>query len=319
MFTENDVKQVLVIGIAGGLAQLLSKKLNTRFPNAKITGVDSRTTPKPKDIQNLSCLTLKYSRTEFEKLFRKNKFDVVFHLGRLSHAQPILPMNLAQKIEFTLVETQKLFDICKTFQVKKIIFLSSFHVYGANADNPVFLTEDAPLRASIDFGNLREVVEIDFTATNWMWKYQNEIQMNVFRPCNIIGHHIKNAVTTYLTTKYSPYPIDYNPSFQFIHEDDMANILVRAILEVPTGVYNLAPDEFISIRRALQICKNGGPPVPLFLATAFASLLKKWYSALPEYFLEYLKYPCLIDNQLIKTHLKGPLFFHTTEETLKAL
>ena len=42
--------------------------------------------------------------------------------------------------------------------------------------NPVFITEDYPLKASIKYPELRDVVEMDQIATNWMWKNQNDIE-----------------------------------------------------------------------------------------------------------------------------------------------
>ena len=66
---------------------------------------------------------------------------------------------------------------------------------------------------------------MDQLATNWMWKYQHEIETIVFRPCSIIGPKINNSMTSYLTTPFAPLAIDFNPMMQFIHEFDMANIL----------------------------------------------------------------------------------------------
>ena len=98
--------------------------------------------------------------------------------------------------------------------------------------------------------------------------------------------------------------MDYNPSFQFIDELDMAEILVQSV-NIPTGVYNVAPRDTLPIRDALSIFKNNGFPLPLFLAAPLAKLFRRMGSPFPDYLFEYLKYPCLIDSSLIEKHLES--------------
>ncbi|HLD73861.1 MAG TPA: NAD-dependent epimerase/dehydratase family protein [Bdellovibrionota bacterium] len=319
MKAKNNIKSILIIGIAGGLAHMTSQTLQKKYPQAKIFGVDSRDVKSSKKTKGIHYRKVRYTRNEFEKLFRNNKFDVVFHLGRLSHAALNTSISFTERLDFSLVGTKTIFDLSLSSGVSKIIFLSTFHVYGASADNPAFIDEESPLKASINFPDLRDVVEMDFTATNWMWKNQNNIDMVVLRPCNIIGSHINNAMTKYLMYKYSPYPLDYNPAFQFIHEEDMAHILERSLHELPTGVYNIAPQDTILIRDALKTCGNKGLPLPLSLISPLAKFLKKLGSPFPEYLFEYLKYPCIIDNTLIQKHLGANYLKYDLNKTLKSL
>jgi len=113
--------------------------------------------------------------------------------------------------------------------------------------------------------------------------------------------------------------LDYNPAFQFIYEADMARILVRSILEVPTGVYNVTPDETILIRDALKLCGNRGLPLPLFVVTPITRLFNKVGNAFPDYLFEYLKYACLIDNKLMKGYLGKGFLKYNIKKTLQSL
>ena len=157
-------------------------------------------------------------------------------------------------------------DLSLRFGVKKAIILSTFHVYGALPDNSIFLSEEAPLKASMNYPALRDVVEMDQICVNWMYKYQSQMDTVVLRPCNIIGAKIQNTMTRYLNSNFALKPIDYNPIFQFIHEFDMAKVLFRTINEVPTGVYNVATNEFISLNDAINLVSKKGIPFPMFLA-----------------------------------------------------
>lgn len=302
----NEIKKILIIGIAGGLAQMTARLILTEHPNWEIIGIDSRDVSKLPQLKNLTLLNLKYSRGNFENLFRSNKFDVVYHLGRISHSSNEQNV-LAKRIDLSVMGTNRILDLCERSEVKKVIILSTFHVYGALPDNSIFLTEDAPLRASIRHPELRDVIEMDQMCTNWMWKNQNTISTIVLRPCNIIGTQIQNSMTKFLSGPVAISPMDYNPFFQFIHEFDMAHVLYQSLTKLPTGTYNVAGNDFISLREALKVVGTKGIPFPMMLGGGLNRLLKRFNIEVPEYLLDYLKFSCLISNSELKKHL-GPNF-----------
>lgn len=302
----NEIKKILIIGIAGGLAQMTARLILTEHPDWEIIGIDSRDVSKLPQLTNLTLLNLKYSRGNFENLFRTHKFDVVYHLGRISHSSNEQNV-LAKRIDLSVMGTNRILDLCERSEVKKVIILSTFHVYGALPDNSIFLTEDAPLRASIRHPELRDVIEMDQMCTNWMWKNQNTISTIVLRPCNIIGTQIQNSMTKFLSGPVALSPMDYNPFFQFIHEFDMAHVLYQSLTKLPTGTYNVAGNDFISLREALKVVGTKGIPFPMMLGGGLNRLLKRFNIEVPEYLLDYLKFSCLISNSELKKHL-GPNF-----------
>jgi UDP-glucose 4-epimerase len=310
-------KRVLIIGAAGGLARILTGLISKEKEQYEIVGVDPRDLSELPKKENVTYKRMKYTRGNFEKLFRDNNFDTVFHLARMSHAQSN-KSNLAQRLDLNIMGTNRILELCLKFEIKKVVVLSTYHVYGALSDNPTFIPEDSPLRASIKHPELRDVTEMDQLATNWMWKNQHQIETIVLRPCSIIGPQINNSMSQYLTTPYAPVGMDYNPMFQFIHEFDMANILYRCITEVPTGIYNIAPDEVISIREAKKQIEVSSVSLPIFALSPVALAVKKLWN-FPDYLLEYIKFPCIIDNSEIKKHIKEDLFRFTTKEALELL
>lgn len=302
----SEKKKILLIGIAGGLAQMTARLILTEHPDWEILGIDSRDVSKVPALKGLTSIEIKYSRGNFENLFRSHEFEVVYHLGRISHSRNDDNF-LAKRIDLSVMGTNRILEMCERSGVKKVIILSTFHVYGAYPDNSIFLHEEAPLRASIKNPELRDVVEMDQICTNWMWKNQNNISTVVLRPCNIVGTLIQNAMTRFLAGPLALRPMDYNPFFQFIHEYDMANILYRALDELPTGTFNVAGDDYISLREALDVVGTKGIPFPIILAGGLNKALKQFGTQVPEYLLDYLKFSCLISNQELKKHL-GPDF-----------
>jgi UDP-glucose 4-epimerase len=180
----------------------------------------------------------------------------------------------------------------------------------------MFLSEDSLPRASINHPELRDVVEMDQLATNWMWKNQNEIETIVFRPCTIIGAKIKNTMTRYLTTPYAPVCADFNPMFQFVHEEDMALICCHSLKKLPTGVYNVAGSDVIGLDRAREVLEMPSIPIPSFVLHASAKLTRAVFWRFPEYLIDYIQYSCIIDNNLLIQHLGEDIFEYRAKEAL---
>ncbi len=310
--SKSSGKKILIIGAVGGLSQITARLILREHPDAEIIGIDSRDVSKLEVLPHLQYQRMKYTRGNFENLFRDHQFDIIYHLARISHSGA--QDNLAKRLDLSVMGTSRILDLALKFNIKKVVVLSTHHVYGAFPDNSVFLMEDAPLRASIKFAELRDVVEMDQIATNWMWKNQKSIETIVLRPCNIIGAQINNTMSKYLTNPYSPFPIDFNPKFQFIHEFDMAHVLVKCIDTIPMGIYNVAPDEFIAIRDAFNILGTKGIPFPMTIASMIAKYIK-----VPEYLVDYLKFSCLIDNTELKKHLGNDFFRFKIQDTLKLI
>lgn len=315
---KEEPKKVLIMGIRGGLAKILAKMLIQNHPDWEIIGIDSRMPVEALNIKGLKAIKMRYSRGNFENLFREHKFDYVFHLARLSHSTNSQDQ-LNERLELSVMGTNRILDLSLRFNVKKIIILSTFHVYGAMSDNSIFLKEDAPLRASMKYPDLRDVVEMDQICTTWMWKYQNQISSVLLRPCNIIGSQISNSMSRYLLSPLALRPIDYNPVFQFIHEFDMAMVLYKSIAQVPTGIYNVATDEFITLRDALNIIGTKGIPFPISIGSLVNQALKVPHLNVADYLIDYLKYSCLVDNSALSKHLGKGFQRFKIEETLKLL
>lgn len=311
-------QNILIIGISGSLAQKTAKEIFKSYPDAKITGVDIRNISlKDEELKSITTKKIRYSRSHFEKLFRDHSFDTVFHLGRISHST--VDISLDERLDIGVVGTKRILDLSLKSGVKKIVILSTFHVYGALSDNPTFIDEDMPLRASLKYPDLRDVVEMDQISTNWMWKHQNQISCVVLRPCNIIGPQIKNTISKFLSYKYSPYPIDYNPMFQFIHEEDMARVITFSGEHLPTGLFNVAYDDVIALRDALRTSGNKGIPTLFGGLKIVAKIIKPALGRIPDYLVDYLMYSCLIDNGLLKSYLPKEFFKYSSITSLKAL
>lgn len=311
-----STKKILIIGIQGALAKITAELLIKDNPDIQIYGVDSRSIDNIPKRPHLNVQQIRYNRTSFEKLFREHQFEVVLHLGRLGHSPAM--GSIHKRIDINLIGTNTILELAQKFRTKKVVILSTHHVYGALPDNPMFLKEDSPLRASFKYAELRDVVEMDQMCTNWMWKNQNQIQTIVLRPCNIIGPQIKNSITQYLKTPYAPLPLDYNPMFQFIHEFDMATMIVNAVNKLSTGIYNVAGDEVVSLHEAAEIVGAKKILVPIIAVEQLAKVLTPIWK-FPLYLIDYIKFPSTLDNSELKKSLGEGTFRFSSKEALELL
>lgn len=309
---------ILIIGAAGGLAQILIQLIRAQHPHDQIFGIDNRSTDNLYRDEGVHYIQMKYSRGNFENLFRHHQFETVFHLARQTHTSSTSSI-IKERMNFAMLGTARILELCEQQEISNLIFLSTFHVYGAFSDNSVFLDESSPLRASLKFPDLRDVVEMDQLCTTWMWKNQNRTKTVLLRPCNIIGTQVNNAMTRYLEGPLSIKPIDFNPHFQFLHEFDMANILYRSIKDIPMGIYNVASTDFVSLDNAFTITQTKALPVPMSMASLFNRGLVKLGADIPDYLISYLKYSCLISNKALTQVLGDSFLRFSTKEALEAI
>ncbi|MFL5785338.1 MAG: hypothetical protein ACJ76H_12045, partial [Bacteriovoracaceae bacterium] len=62
----SETKKILLIGIAGGLAQMTARLILTEHPDWEIIGVDSRDVSRVPQLKGLTPMEIKYSRGNFE-------------------------------------------------------------------------------------------------------------------------------------------------------------------------------------------------------------------------------------------------------------
>ena len=116
----NEAKNILVIGIAGGLARITTNLLNKNYPHINVIGVDSRKIEFQENTENLKIVRMKYTRSNFENIFREHDFDGVIHLGRTSHANANPLGTLAKRLDLNVLGTRRVLDLCLQYEVKKV-------------------------------------------------------------------------------------------------------------------------------------------------------------------------------------------------------
>src|SRR5690554_7337418 len=153
--TSNRRPQILVTGAAGALAQQVIKKLRA---TCNLVAVDFREQVYLGD--DIPSYCIDFNKRVFEDLFRRYHFDGVIHLGRVQSSE----LTRMRRYNANVLGTQKLLDLSHKYGIRRIIVLSTYHVYGAVAYNPALIDEAAPLKSAGLSADLIDSVELENLA-----------------------------------------------------------------------------------------------------------------------------------------------------------
>ena len=278
----------LVTGIAGGLAREVGAALVKR--GFAVVGVDYRPLPHPLDYP-VEIYRANYNKTKVEDIFRRHQPELTLHLGRVGN----LKERMGKRFDLNVVGSRKVMDLAVKYGTRRLIVLSTFHIYGAHPHNHVPISEDDPVRAGTAFPQIADAIQLDSQALMWIYKHP-EMRTVLLRPCNVVGPRVQNAMSTFLRQPIIPYMLGFNPMTQFIHVDDLCAAVLKATEGEASGVFNVAGAGAIPWREALAVTGARQVPVPSSLAFAYLSVARRLGPGIPPYLVNFFKYPCIVSD-----------------------
>lgn len=279
---------ILVTGAAGALAQQVISRLKE---TCDLVAVDFREQVYLGD--DIPSYCIDFNKRVFEDLFRRYQFDGVIHLGRILSSQ----LTRMRRYNANVLGTQKLLDLSQKYGIRRVIVLSTYHVYGAVAYNPALIDESAPLKSAGLSADLVDSVELENLANIYLWRYP-ELNITILRPCNIVGPGVRNSMSSLLGSSRAPVLAGFSPMMQFIHIDDMADAIVLAWNKPVKGVFNVAPQDWVAYQQALKLCgcqRIPLPSIPPVVPKAISRILN--LRSFPTYLMAFFKYPVVIDGR----------------------
>ena len=286
--SKHQRPRILITGAAGALAQQVIRRLRE---SCDLVAVDFREQVYLGD--DIPSYCIDFNKRVFEDLFRRYEFDGVIHLGRILSSQ----LTRMRRYNANVLGTQKLLDLSHKYGIRRVIVLSTYHVYGAVAYNPALIDESAPLKSAGLSADLVDSVELENLANIYLWRYP-ELNITILRPCNIVGPGVRNTMSTLLSSERAPVLAGFSPMMQFIHIDDMADASVAAWAKPVKGVFNVAPQDWVAYQHALKLCGCKTIPIPSIppsVPKAIARVLN--LRSFPPYLMAFFKYPVVIDGR----------------------
>ena len=200
--------------------------------------------------------------------------DAVIHLAwRTADTIDDGPADGAEAAEANLAALRHVLAAADKAAVEHLTLVSSATVYGAWPDNPVPLSEDAPLRPVPSFSFAVTKAEAERILAAWA-EERPRVTTAVLRPTVTVGSPSR-ALYQALGGTRSPRADDEGRPVQFLHVDDLAQAVLLAWEERLAGVYNVAPDRGVGEATARALA-GGVAKVPLPARAAHAVSAWSW-------------------------------------------
>lgn len=235
--------------------------------------------------------------------------DILVHLGRTDGVE--LDGTGAGGVD--VAGTRELLDAVGSVGVTAVVILSSATAYGAWYDNPVPLTEDAPLRPNPSLGFATHKAEIERLAAEWRQGHP-AATVAVLRPTVAVAEDTADWLGASLWSTMPLASAEEEPPAQFVHLDDLADAVAVAVRRRLDGPYNVAPDGWIS-GEDLRRLAGRGPSVRL--SERLRGRLAGWgwklgVSSTPPSIVSYRSHPWVVANDRLRAEGWVPL--HSNEE-----
>src|SRR5206468_1473295 len=116
------------------------------------------------------------------------------------------------------------------------------------------------LNVSRTYPEVRDLAEVDTLATAFLWRHP-EVTTAILRPVNTLGYYTNSTIRRYLSARYVPTILGFNPMTQFIHEEDVAEAVALALQSGTHGVFNVVGPGAVPLKVAIR--ETGGTAVPI--------------------------------------------------------
>lgn len=186
---------------------------------------------------------------------------------------------------------------------RHVVLVSSAMVYGAWGNNPIPLTEDAVLRPDVEFGYACELAAAEELVDKWRLQQPGRAA-TILRPAVTMAADGSSGLARAMAAGMGQRRGEDDPPAQFLHLDDLAEAVLVAVQGRLDGVFNVAPDGWISGERVRALA--GAVPrikFPDRVNEVIANLRWRFQRGpIPPGLRSYTRWPWLVANDRLKAH-----------------
>jgi nucleoside-diphosphate-sugar epimerase len=234
--------------------------------------------------------------------------DVVVDLGSSDHDR-----RAARRESVTEFAAETL-ATADRLRASQVVFVSSAMVYGARANNPIPLTEEATLRPDVEFVFARQLASAEELVEQWRLSDPSRATC-VLRPALSLAAGGDSRLASALVSGFGRRLAEADPPSQYLHLDDLAAAVVLAVTERLDGLYNVAPDGWVAGERVRALSgERPRLPLPERLGEFVAGLRWRFQRGpIPPGLLPYTLEPWVVSNGRLRAAGWAPTV--TNEQT----
>ena len=305
-------RAVAVTGAAGYIGSQLIKHLAEVDELETVLAIDAKPLRRP--VHNIRAARVDVTQP-LSDLLHDWRIDTLVHLA---FSYPVLidrrdPITTQQT---NLEALENVLAACRHARVTNFVYLSSHTVYGPHRENPVPITEDAPLRPLEAFPYAMNKAR----SEEMIARFSNEnpeVTVTVLRSCVVLGPTAGNKVASALFRPVLLGVWKEDPPWQFIHEDDLAAVLALAVTHPKPGTYNVAGNGVVQYSELVR--STGAKLLKLNPGLAYTAAHLSWKFGIqdeaPAAALDFVRYPLVLSTGRVRRET-GFRFRYSSREAL---
>ncbi|MFC9734764.1 NAD-dependent epimerase/dehydratase family protein [Streptomyces roseolus] len=257
-------KVVLVTGAARHLGGRFVRRIQRDPEVERVVAVDAVEPGHPLGAADFVRADIR--RPAIAKVLAEHEVDTVVHLDVTGTALGAGGRTAVK--ETNVIGTMQLLGACQQSpRVGRLVVKSSTTVYGSAPRDPAVFTETTPAKSLPSGGFAKDAVEVEGYVRGFA-RRRPDVAVCVLRFANILGPRVRSPLTEYLSLPVLPTVLGYDPRLQFVHEDDVIDVL-RLVAHEPrraslnSGTFNVAGDGVLLLSQCAR--RLGRPTVPVLL------------------------------------------------------
>ncbi|WP_236243285.1 NAD-dependent epimerase/dehydratase family protein, partial [Streptomyces sp. CC228A] len=257
-------KVVLVTGVARPLVGRFVRRL-LRDPGVdRVVAVDAVAPEHP--LGGAEFVGADIRQSAIARVLAEHAVDTVVHMDVA--ARPLGGGGRAAVKETNVIGTMQLLGGCqKCPTVRRVVVRSSTSVYGSAPRDPAVFTETTPPKSLPAGGFAKDVSEVEGYVRAFA-RRRPDVAVCVLRFANILGPEADSPLAEYFSLPVLPTVLGHDPRLQFVHEDDVLDVLRIASSEprrgtLNSGTFNVAGDGVLTLSQCAR--RLGRPTLPLLM------------------------------------------------------
>jgi UDP-glucose 4-epimerase len=288
---------VAVTGASGYIGAHIVKRLVAEPSIARVIGIDTRLSP----IEHPKLTSLILDVTDpLGMLFIRFHVDTVVHLAFVLRQL----RNPEDSRRINVGGASNVLWACEEAGVSRIVLMSSATVYGPHPDNTGLLLEDAPLRPPPQFNYASDKSTVEWFYRNYGEQHLST-QVSILRGCVVMGPMVDNFITQALRKPALIAVGGNDPEMQFVHEEDLTEILWRFISEPHPGTFNVAGPGSIPWSKVVKMARKRLLRFPAPVAYGLTNLTWRLrvQNDAPGVGLDYIRWPWIVNTARLEHEL----------------
>ncbi len=301
---------VLVSGVSKDLARTFATKLAHDPAVDRVIGVDI--VPPRGDLGAVQFVRADIRTPVIAKIIVKEDVDTVVHMSVV--ATPGGTGGRGAMKEFNVIGTMQLLAACQRAPgLQHLIVKSTSTVYGASSRDPAMFTEDMPAKRLPRSGYSMDAFEVEGYVRGFA-RRRPDVRVTTLRAANVIGPDVQSPTTQYFRLPVLPRVLGFDPRLQFLHHDDLIDVLEHVVHHDVPGTFNVAGDGVLMLSQAVRRIGRPSLALPGFAMGGIGATLGR--AGLADFSPEqvaFLTYGRGIDTTRMRTELGFEPKFSTAD------